>query len=305
MRVLHIDTGREMRGGQWQVLYLLERLAAAGHHVTLMARAGSPLYRKAKAQALDVRPATVVSMPELSWDADIVHAHDARGHTLAALAALRPVVVSRRVAFPLKTHFLSRWKYGRAVRYIAVSEYVKARLAAGGIAEDRIDVVYDGVPLGAAASGGNRVIALAGKGVPLAKAAAARAGVELHFPGDLARELPEAAALVYITEEEGLGSGALLAMAAGVPVIASRIGGLKEILEDGETGLLVDNTPKAIATAITRLLGDASLRARLGAAGRRAVQERFTVERMVQATLAVYHQVLPCSNPPSRFSPDC
>ena len=50
MRLLHIDAGREMRGGQWQVLYLLERLAAAGHNITLLARLGSPLYEKAKEQ---------------------------------------------------------------------------------------------------------------------------------------------------------------------------------------------------------------------------------------------------------------
>ena len=43
MRILHLDSGREMRGGQWQVLRLLEGLRAAGHDVTLLARAGAPL----------------------------------------------------------------------------------------------------------------------------------------------------------------------------------------------------------------------------------------------------------------------
>jgi glycosyltransferase involved in cell wall biosynthesis len=300
MRLLHIDTGREMRGGQWQVLYLLERLAAAGHNITLLARLGSPLYQKAKEQALDVRPATVVSVPELSWDADLVHVHDARSHTLAALAALRPVVVSRRVAFPVKTHFLSRWKYKRAARYIAVSEYVKSRLAAAGIAGDRISVVYDGVPVGSGpvAAGGGIVVAPATndlrKGTALVKAAAALAQVDVRFSADLARDLPDAAAFVYITHEEGLGSGALLAMAAGVPVIASRIGGLTEIIEDGETGLLVENTAEAIAGAIERVLGDPALRARLAAAARQCAIERFSVDRMVRETLAVYHRVLPC-----------
>ena len=58
--------------------------------------------------------------------ADIVHAHDARAHTLAAIAARAPFVVSRRVAFPVKRSLLSQWKYRQAKRYLAVSQFVGA-----------------------------------------------------------------------------------------------------------------------------------------------------------------------------------
>lgn len=298
MRLLHIDTGREMRGGQWQVLYLLERLAAAGHRVTLLGRPGSPLYEKARAEILDVRPADLLSIPGLSFEADLVHVHDARAHTLAAIAAMRPVVVSRRVAFPVKTGLLSRWKYGRARCYIAVSEYVKARLVAAGIAEERVAVVYDGVPLGLVAerAPGGIVVAPATedprKGTPLVRAAAAQAGIEVHFSSDLARDLPRAAAFVYISEAEGLGSGALLAMAAGVPVIASRVGGLVEAVIHGETGLLVENTPAEIAAALTNLRDDPESARRMGASGRRRAEDCFSAERMVEQTLRVYDRVL-------------
>ena len=56
----------------------------------------------------------------------------------------------------------------------------------------------------------------------------------------LEADLRDAAMLVYLTASEGLGSGALLAMSAGVPVIASRVGGLPEIVRHRETGLLVE-----------------------------------------------------------------
>ncbi len=74
---------------------------------------------------------------------DLIHAHDARSHTLGAIARSGRLVVSRRVAFPVG----SAWKYRRARRYLAVSEFVKSVLVAGGVPEEKIAVVYDGVPL--------------------------------------------------------------------------------------------------------------------------------------------------------------
>ncbi|HEX8985131.1 MAG TPA: glycosyltransferase family 4 protein [Bryobacteraceae bacterium] len=299
MRILHIDTGREMRGGQWQVLYLLEGLVALGHGVTLLARSGAPLAAAARAKGFDVRAATLAAA--LGARADVVHAHDARAHLLAAFARGVPLVVARRVAFPLHTGILSRWKYRRAAHYIAVSEHVAAVLAAAGIARSRVSVVYDGVPPAPSGSPGARIVAPATrdpqKGSALVEAAAARGRFSVHFSTDLPRDLAGAAVFVYITHQEGLGSGALLAMASGVPVVASRAGGLPEIVVDGETGLLVDNTPEAIAAAVTRLAQDRAFATRLGAAGRRMVETRFSVAHMVQGTLAVYHRVLPCSKP--------
>jgi glycosyltransferase involved in cell wall biosynthesis len=81
-------------------------------------------------------------------------------------------------------------------------------------------------------------------------------------------------------------------MSAGVPVIASNIGGLPEIVRHRETGLIVENKAAAIADAIRELLADPALAQRLGAAGRRSVRERFTVDHMVRRTMEVYRQVL-------------
>jgi len=292
MRILHLDAGREMRGGQWQVLRLIEGLAAEGVESTLLARAGAPLAEAARDRDWHVEPLGFARLLLRARRYDLVHAHDARSHTLAALAATAPLVVSRRVAF----EFHSSWKYGRAQRYIAVSEFVKSVLVRGGVPAGKIAVVYDGVPALEPAHG-SAVLAPANasdplKGASLALEAARLAGVELKLSTAIERDLGEAAAFVYITHSEGLGSGALLAMSAGVPVIASKIGGLPEIIEHGRTGLLVENDPRAIAAAIRQLLDDREFAQRLGAAARRRVMENFTVDLMARRTMEVYRQVL-------------
>ena len=91
---------------------------------------------------------------------------------------------------------------------------------------------------------------------------------------------------------EGLGTSILDAMACSRAIVATRAGGIPEIVEDGETGVLVaprDHT--AMAEAIVRLLRDGALRRQMGDAGFARVQARFTVERMVAETAAVYARV--------------
>jgi glycosyltransferase involved in cell wall biosynthesis len=159
------------------------------------------------------------------------------------------------------------------------------------VAEDRISVVYDGVPVLTAREPGSEILALQ-KGSTLAGEAARAAGVALTIATDMEHDLSRAAMLVYITQAEGLGSALLLAMSAGVPVIASNVGGVPEVVRDRETGLLVENQPEAIAAAIRELLGNPELARLLATEGRRSVLERFTVEHMVRRTMEVYRQVL-------------
>jgi glycosyltransferase involved in cell wall biosynthesis len=88
---------------------------------------------------------------------------------------------------------------------------------------------------------------------------------------------------------EGLGTSLLDAMACGKPIVATRAGGIPEIVQDGVNGLLVPTRdPHALADAIVRLLGDAELRRRMAEAGLARVRERFTVERMIAGTASVY-----------------
>jgi glycosyltransferase involved in cell wall biosynthesis len=257
-----------MRGGQWQVLRLLRGLRVCGVESILLSDPDGPLGSRAAQEGFHVHT-PLSRLPA----ADLVHTHDARAHTIAALRSRTPIIVARRVAFPVKTGWTSRWKYRRAERYIAVSRFVADRLATAGVDAARISIVHDGVPLLPQSSRSGGVL-------HLAKSAA-----------DLEEQLLHARAMVYLTDAEGLGSAALLAMSAGVPVIASRIGGLPEVIEDGVNGLLIDTADQA-AEALARLESDADFAVQLAANARRTVEERFTVERMVDDTLAVYRRVL-------------
>ena len=82
--------------------------------------------------------------------ADVVHAHAAHAVATAALASVGTgarLLVSRRVALPLRRNALSRWKYARSERFIAVSERVRRELCGGGVAPARVSVVRSGVDL--------------------------------------------------------------------------------------------------------------------------------------------------------------
>jgi glycosyltransferase involved in cell wall biosynthesis len=93
---------------------------------------------------------------------------------------------------------------------------------------------------------------------------------------------------------EGLGTSLLDAMACRKPIVATNVGGIPEVVVDGETGVLVPpRDPEALAAAIGRLLGDPQLRERMGAAGLERVQTKFSAEAMVKNTLAVYKRVSP------------
>lgn len=301
MRVLHLDSGLAMRGGQWQALRLLEGLRRASCDVLLLAPAGAPLLVAARDLGLPAEPLSLRALARQSRTADLVHAHDARSHTLAALLKRAPLIAARRVAFPVRLGPLSRRKYARADHFIAVSQCARQTLLAAGIPADKISVVYDGVPVPDAPARGDWILAPDSsdprKCPDLLREAASLAGVQVRLSLRLDQDLPRAAVFVYLSENEGLGSAALLAMAHGVAVIASRAGGLPEIIEHERTGLLTENSPAAVAAAIAHLRNDPELGRRLGEQARRRVLERFTVAHMVRATLEVYQRVLACSKP--------
>jgi glycosyltransferase involved in cell wall biosynthesis len=130
------------------------------------------------------------------------------------------------------------------------------------------------------------------------EAQAERAGLsaQVRFLGrrnDVAELLAACDVFVLPSRREGLGVAALEAMAAGRPVVASAVGGLREVVVDGRTGLLVPpEKAGALAEALARLLQDEQLRKRLGSAGPGRIREGFLAEQMVSSYVQLYEEVL-------------
>jgi glycosyltransferase involved in cell wall biosynthesis len=162
MRILHVDTAREWRGGQNQVFLTARGMLARGHQVTLACRAAGILESRAREAGLAVRPlafgrgdlspTSVRGLAEALREVgpDVVQLHDPHG-IAAGLMASRlvgyegPVVATRRVDFHLRG-VLSPLKYRACHRVVAVSRAIAEVLAADGVPAERIRLVYEGVP---------------------------------------------------------------------------------------------------------------------------------------------------------------
>ena len=113
------------------------------------------------------------------------------------------------------------------------------------------------------------------------------------FRLDVAQLLMEATVSVLPSLSEGLSNFLLESMAAGVPVVTTRVGGSPEAVEDGTTGILVPtHDPAAIARALDALLTDPLLARRMGQAGNRRIVEHFSLEGMARATERLYRSLV-------------
>jgi glycosyltransferase involved in cell wall biosynthesis len=112
------------------------------------------------------------------------------------------------------------------------------------------------------------------------------------FRSDLERVLPCIDLMVHPAEMEGLGVALLQAAACGLPIVAGRAGGIPEIVRPGLNGELIEpGDVGALSGHLIRLLGDADLRQRYGAAGRALTLAEFSVNAMVEGNLRVYREV--------------
>jgi glycosyltransferase involved in cell wall biosynthesis len=161
---LHIDTSRTWRGGQRQVLLTILGLRERGHRAVLVAHPdgelarraseGHDLIRLAPRAELDLHAGWKVSRIIKELKPEIIHAHDPHAVALASLAVsfstaadCPAIVASRRVAFPLKRHAFSRWKYHQVDCFIAASEAIQQMLVENGVDRSRIVTVYEGIDI--------------------------------------------------------------------------------------------------------------------------------------------------------------
>ena len=365
LKILHVDTAPTWRGGQAQVLGLIEGLAARGHEQWLAAPDG-PLASKAAALAIPTRrfaPAGDLDLVAAVALADfarrirpqVVHLHSARAHAtglLAAYACGAKSVVARRVDFEVGRGPLSALKYRLPVDcFVTVSRGIAEVLARGGIPGEKVTVIHSGIEVDALAA---RVDAARAEGrakqlraslgvpeaAPLVGAIAALAPHKDH------RTLVEAAAIVLSkrpdarfvaagegpTEDavhaqvhsrglgdkfllpgfvddvpallgaldlfvlssylEGLGTSVLDAQAAGVPVVATGVGGVPEMIQDCVNGRLVPpRDPATLATAILEALDDPA-KARARAVKAQETVRAFDLARTIERTEALYRELL-------------
>ena len=130
------------------------------------------------------------------------------------------------------------------------------------------------------------------------QALASRLGIghRVHFLGqrmDVHQILAQAQISLLVTNWEGFPLSILESMRAGLPVIASRVGGIYEAVDEGETGYLVARGEVIqLQERIAYLLADSELRQRLGSNGRNRFLQNFTLTEAVSKTVAVYRDVL-------------
>ena len=169
-----MDSARTWRGGQNQVMLCARGMAARGHDVLVACQRGGALAERLLPTGLEVTTHRFAGDLSLAaamglgrairrFRPEVVHAHDP--HALAATlpTPLRCRVASRRVDFALKGS-VSRWKYLRCARVVGASRAVLRVLRAGGVPEDKLRLVYEGVPDRPPQPGGRA--ALAELGVP-------------------------------------------------------------------------------------------------------------------------------------------
>jgi glycosyltransferase involved in cell wall biosynthesis len=357
MRVLYVDLEREWRGGQSQAWLTLRGLRERGHDVELLAARDSPLAKRAAETGIAVHQVPRLGLR--AWAAcalrgliaknrfEIVHLNEPHALTAAWLAGAHkhlPLLLSRRIGFPLQKNFVSQARYRTVERFVANSEDVAQSLIKSGIAAQRISVVNEGVEISPLPTAEQRTNARQLWGVkekdfvfgcvsvfvpekgqrhliealPTVRAAhpevrlllagngACRAELEtltrklgqseaVLFPGfvnNVAQVYAALDAFAFPSEFEGLGTALQAAMAVGLPCISTRRGALGEVVDHERTALVVEPNGREFASAMLKLINDEELRQRLGNAGRREVEQRFSADRMVKNTIQVYEDVL-------------
>jgi glycosyltransferase involved in cell wall biosynthesis len=117
-------------------------------------------------------------------------------------------------------------------------------------------------------------------------------GLDANFNGFVQDPLAGLDVLVQPSRADNLPLSILEAMAAGLPVIGTRTGGIPELVIDGETGLLVEpERPEELAAALDSLAADPERRAELGRRGRERVQEHFSADGIARRTVTLYEEL--------------
>jgi L-malate glycosyltransferase len=345
VRVVHVASGREWRGGQRQVWLLARELQARGIDQTVVTRRGSELARRLTASGVSVRaiswsagldPRVLTALLSELRRPAVLHAHDAHALTLSGLCSWitgARYVATRRVTFPLRNRIF--WR--RACRIIAISRAVVEALVQDGLNRTSLVLIpstYDPAVFRAGSvdirtrlglcPGGQIAVALGAltpekDHITLIRAASRLVQdlPELHWvivgDGDMRQlimdeiernglssrvhllehfedphqVLGQADIFVLSSTSEGLGSSVLAAMAARVPIVATRVGGVPDLLESGAGFLVEPSNPERLADAVRGVLNDPALSQSLRDKAQEEIR-KYSPSAMAERVLTVY-----------------
>lgn len=359
--ILHLSAIKSWGGGEQQLVYLFHELANQQLPQLLVCQTDSALASYCKQRNLPhvTYPSITGIDCHLAWriaklckkhPINIIHAHDAHTQTAALLARwlfnITPrIIISRKVAFPIKKTWLARYKYNspHIDKIICISNAVRNTLTDVISDPEKLVVIQDGIDLSrfdahlpnpalhqilcpqetvligtAAALVGSKDLftfikvakVLIDRGItakfiimgegPLRQELQAFANELqlaehidfLGFRQDVAKLLPALDIFMLTSKQEGMGSSILEAMACNIPVVATRVGGIPEIVIDGETGLLAEaGDVEALAKAVLQLIHNDTLRQHVICNASQQLK-KFSVQQMAALTLAVYQAVL-------------
>jgi glycosyltransferase involved in cell wall biosynthesis len=356
VRILHIEGGKHLYGGAYQVLQLVRLLRDRCTNILACPKGSAIEAEATKANVIVVPiplngegsfPAYFALRDAISdLKPDIVHVHSRRGADLwGVLAASRshtPLVITRRVDNP-EPRWLARFRYKPAARVVGISEKICEVLHSEGVPCEKLVSIRSGVDtdvfqphagkaylteqFGIGAN--EKVVVMAaqfirrkGHATLLEAVPAILAGhADVRFlllgqgslleeirmlakpfgervlcPGfrdDFEKILPECDIIAHPAEMEGLGVVLLQAAACGIPAVATRAGGIPEVVRDGRNGFLIDvNDARLLALRVNSLLDDETLRVSMSRYAREFAVNELSVRIMADANFAMYNEIL-------------
>jgi glycosyltransferase involved in cell wall biosynthesis len=361
MRVLHISSPKTWRGGEQQLLYLVEELNQIGVWQLVLCPFNSAVHKYCLKNHINhltyfkgfsANPMVAFRINHICKreGIDLMHVHDSHAHNFAVLSTVLtkntvPIIVSRRVDFPVKDTSMSFYKYNHPniAKIICVSQAIADIMEKSIEDKVKLEVVHSGVDLNKFTNvpkvdirkelGIDSEYALVGNVAALAphkdyetfiatakqivgqghkvkflaigdgpsrkqvEEEIAKNNLEDHvlllgFRDDVVSLLPELDVFLITSKTEGLGTSILDAQVARIPIVATRAGGIVEIVKHEVNGLVADVADsKQLAAHVIRLLNDRTFAQKLVEAGADMVKS-FSKGMTAQKTKAVYNRVL-------------
>ncbi len=358
MTILHVSTPATWRGGEQQIAYLATALHQLQIDQVILCPEGSVLGARMMESNIPVASFTTRGYLDLTLARkisdlckgkhfDIIHCHDSHAHSAAVLSAAwyknnTPIIVSRRVDFPVSSNPLSKWKYNHHAvkKIICVSDTIRTITAPAIKDVSKLAVVHSGIDLLKYSNASKERLLISELGLDLntkivgnlsaladhkdyptylrTAAEVIKADSTIHFiiagqgpeekrirkmisalrlesnvhmlgfRNDIVEVMKSLDLFLITSKTEGLGSIVLEAFAAGVPVVATRAGGIPEMVEDTVTGLLAaPGDIESLKNATLRILRDPILKNTFVQNALTRVQD-FSYQATAEKTLEIY-----------------